>query len=147
MTMRTGSPCSLRWAAGRAAYGEDTIECRQATLDAVQAGAAVGVGTATAVVGDADPQQPVIVPNVDPYLVRRGVLGHVGQKFADREVGCRLHRRLPSATVRSNSARNSDTFVLESRRLEDYISDRRVRVHYNQAESGIQREHTVAEVR
>jgi hypothetical protein len=54
--------------------GEDAIECSQAALDAEQTGAARGVGAAPAVIGDAGPQQPAIVPDVDPDLVRPGVL-------------------------------------------------------------------------
>ena len=45
-----------------------------------------------AVVGDADPQHPVGVPDVDPGLPGFGVLGHVGQQLADREVGGRFDR-------------------------------------------------------
>ena len=52
-----------------------------------------GCRAAVAVVGDADPQHPVGVPDVDPGLPGLGVLGHVGQQLADREVGGRLDRR------------------------------------------------------
>ncbi len=51
-----------------------------------------GVGAAVPVVGDADPQHPVGVPDVDPGLPGFGVLGYVSQQLADREVGGRLDR-------------------------------------------------------
>ena len=66
------------------------FERGQPPLDPAQPAAAGGVGAAVPVVGHPDPQHPVGVPDVDPGLARLGVLGHVGQQFADREVGGRL---------------------------------------------------------
>src|SRR5690348_10589024 len=79
--------------AGRAADREDSVEGGQPPLDAAQTGTQGRLGAAVAVVGDADPQHPFGVPDVDPGLPGLGVLGHVRQQLAGREVGGRLDRR------------------------------------------------------
>src|SRR5260221_432176 len=76
-----------------ATAGDPALERGGPVFEAGRAGAVCRVGAADAVVADGDPQRPALMPQVDPGLPGMGVLGHVGQQLADREVGGRLDRR------------------------------------------------------
>ena len=69
-----------------------TVEDAEATLDASQTGAVSSLGTALAIVDDMDAQLAFLIPQIDPHLLRHGVLGDVGQQLADREIARRLDR-------------------------------------------------------
>ena len=60
-----------------------------------QAGPPAGGGAAVAVVADADPQHAQRMPRRS-RSTGLGVLGHVGEQLADREIGGRLDRRGPA---------------------------------------------------
>ena len=78
---------SDRALAGRAVDVEAAVERGHAVGEAAQAGAAGGVGAATAVVAHLDDQAAVVVRELDLDLRRVRVAGHVGQGLGDGEVG------------------------------------------------------------
>ena len=66
---------------------ERAAEHREPVLQAAQAGARVEIGAAAAVVGDLDHQRVAVAPDRDLGDRRLRVLGHVGQRLGDGEVG------------------------------------------------------------
>ena len=56
-----------------------TVEDAEATLDASQTGAVSSLGTALAIVDDMDAQLAGLIAQIDPDLLRHGVLSDIGQ--------------------------------------------------------------------
>jgi hypothetical protein len=80
---------SSRWAAER----QHSVEGGKPTLDTAQSRASSGVGASSTVVGDADRQSSLRMPDVDPCLPGLGVLGDIGQQLRDGKVGGRFNGR------------------------------------------------------
>ncbi len=77
---------------GGALDPEAPVERGEPVPEALEA-AAVRAGAADAVVAHLDPQRPVLDPRGDRGARGAGVLGDVGERLGDDEVGGRLDRR------------------------------------------------------
>lgn len=75
------------------------VEDVEPMLDTSQAGAVSSLGAASAVVYDMDAQLSSLISQIDPHLLRHGVLGDVGQQLTDRKIARRLYRGVKTGQI------------------------------------------------
>ncbi len=73
--------------AGRAGHREGTVHARDSSGKALQAAAGLGMRATRAVIPDLDDESPVLTPTTYLAPRRATVLGDVGQRLRDDEVG------------------------------------------------------------
>src|SRR5262245_48139423 len=92
--------------AGLACEAQASADGRESVGESLQTAAGSASCPAAAVVSDLDVQSPVLSRKRDDSGSRPGVLGDVGERFRDEEVGCRFDRRRIPTVVRLNGDRD-----------------------------------------